>query len=108
MVEEPGIEPAKTADLSVFLNDSAPAETSEASPKSAKPRAWGRAPGIAVMLDMPSSYHATWGALEGAAGALAAEVLDALRQGDVTRARVAARSLAAVVEACAEAGAGSE
>ncbi|HEU4406252.1 MAG TPA: hypothetical protein VFS43_13390 [Polyangiaceae bacterium] len=54
----------------------------------------------------PASYSAVWGALESAAGALAAEVLAALRQGDVTRARVATRSLAAVVEACSGAGAG--
>ncbi|MCU0686056.1 MAG: hypothetical protein MUF34_28060 [Polyangiaceae bacterium] len=53
----------------------------------------------------PAAYSATWGALEGAAGALAAEVLEALPQGDVGRARVAARGLAGVVEACAQVGA---
>jgi hypothetical protein len=54
----------------------------------------------------PATYDATWGALEGAAGALAAEVLEALAQGDAGRAHVAARGLVAVVEACAGVGEG--
>jgi hypothetical protein len=103
-VEAPGIEPAKTAEIAGFLNGSTPEEPSEVPPKFAKSGARGHALGTAAELP-PASYNATWGALEGAAGVLATEVLAALRQGDVTRARVAARSLAAVVEACAGAGA---
>lgn len=106
VVEAPGIEPAKIADLPSNLNGSAPEEPSEVPPNPAKSHTWGQALGTVEAPLQPASYSAIWAALEGAAGALTAEVLAALRQGDVARARIAVRSLAAIVEACAGAGAG--